>query len=572
MSAEHRKSTKESHLTTQCSAKLILCKKNSQENLNIFALTTRERNEQVKEIFRKQKKLLRSFMKMNKIDALKNDAIRTIVPSSGRGSGHTKASLDKVFNEKSKQYLSGIHALNPKALIPKIRSMSKEESSTTNIRPGRLQELNSSRLSASRFSIERMRPPPVNLKIKGLVERFKKQNMMNRELSSKERLSLTQMVSEMKSIYSYQNIVLNASPFETRGFAKGAICENKFIAIGGIGVRYFDECITYDIENKSYGIKKHHAFKRTGHSIASYDNFIIVYGGSGFNKYDGETDLRDVLLIDSRNLHHQQITSNMPYDMPQLKGHVSFVMQNKLYLHGGILPHNVYNHSIYSFDLIRKTIEQVTTDEELDRISGHTCWLEPIKDECKKFKKLYERRSSNHFQLAFVGEDQLVFSSPKKPIFKNRVVYLFGGLNPEGETSNCMKTLTLKKDRFAVQTLVTAGKQPPARYEHGMCYVESLLSLAVYGGKAFNIKKHVQETALNDLWLFNIKASTWVEVQTIGALPCRYSFIMANDGQDIVVFGGYTDNNFADGHLHKLSLKNGYRDTYIEYFKRTHPD
>ena len=87
-------------------------------------------------------------------------------------------------------------------------------------------------------------------------------------------------------------------------------------------------------------------------------------------------------------------------------------------------------------------------------------------------------------------------------------VFIFGGLNKNQINSNFY---VLKTDKwpFYYREVRAEGQPPKPRYHHTMNYMPFIQKLAVFGG--IN-DASVQNSYLNDLYLFSLNNLSWTQV------------------------------------------------------------
>ena len=92
------------------------------------------------------------------------------------------------------------------------------------------------------------------------------------------------------------------------------------------------------------------------------------------------------------------------------------------------------------------------------------------------------------FKLKFKISQENLFEEGKKEKEKGLIdnkkhLYVFGGLKEDYECSNEIRHLEYDKNAWSAKVVNTIGNKPLGRYGHEICYVPSIHSIAMYGGK-----------------------------------------------------------------------------------------
>ena len=120
----------------------------------------------------------------------------------------------------------------------------------------------------------------------------------------------------------------------------------------------------------------------------------------------------------------------------------------------------------------------------------------------------------------------------------------------------------LKKEKNKWTTIDVNGRPPAPRYSHSMNYFESNNMLVIFGGR-IQSQIHNQTFSLNDVWILELRKVEWFRLNCSGNMPTkRYGHISLLNGNQLVVFGGLTDDMFCDNTLHVLKIDPGFTKRY----------
>lgn len=133
-------------------------------------------------------------------------------------------------------------------------------------------------------------------------------------------------------------------------------------------------------------------------------------------------------------------------------------------------------------------------------------------------------------------------------------VYVFGGKITDGGCTNQLYMLTFNESGCGLKLIFAKGKPPCPRYGSGMTSVESVSSLAIYGGTGKNLKTGVKMVQ-NDLFLFSWICNSWSQVTFDDPMPPRiHSTLVELPNGDLCLFGGRKTKGIATDNL--IRLKN----------------
>lgn len=140
-------------------------------------------------------------------------------------------------------------------------------------------------------------------------------------------------------------------------------------------------------------------------------------------------------------------------------------------------------------------------------------------------------------------------NTPKN--FKYEGIYIFGGLNNEGEVNNDLRVLRIGRKPLTWINLNTRGIKPEPRYACSMNFNEDSGWLIIHGGK--NDKSG--DMFFNDTFIIDLLTFTWYEVNIIENDPlnrAQHSSIIHNN--KLIIFGGCDTDYFHSSQLYVISL------------------
>lgn len=114
---------------------------------------------------------------------------------------------------------------------------------------------------------------------------------------------------------------------------------------------------------------------------------------------------------------------------------------------------------------------------------------------------------------------------------------------------------------FKLKKVEPIGKAPIARYDHASCLTRNYL--VIHGGRNDDIYHYIQNTALNDIHLYDIQLNTWLLVSILGKVPTsRFGHTMCPtesshkdyNGMELLIFGGASLDQFCDTTLYIIKF------------------
>jgi hypothetical protein len=273
---------------------------------------------------------------------------------------------------------------------------------------------------------------------------------------------------------------------------------------------------------------------RFGHSVVRYKDTLILYGGE--ENFDTERKKRK-LFNDIYYYHiHAKLWEQVPWREKVVYGrkyHAAVMIGQNMLVHGGIKPSNNVIDEMILFNITNnKWTDVQNVSNSPGQLAGHKLVL-ILENERLPYESSLSLRS-------------LPKLTSIKRVIKNEGIYCFGGINDEGVCNNDLQFLNLNSNRLEWKFVETKGSQPHPRYLHSMDYLESLVSLVIFGGRK-NKPSDKDTYYFNDLWIFHIPTSHWGNVKIFGDVPEeRYSHASGISGSSIMIFGGNNEQGICN--------------------------
>jgi Galactose oxidase, central domain/Kelch motif len=229
--------------------------------------------------------------------------------------------------------------------------------------------------------------------------------------------------------------------------------------------------------------------ERYGHSIISYKDLLLLFGGKGLGCYFNDTWAFNV----EGKAWEQVRTTGAPGPRG---GHASCVVGNCMIVYGGKgtgLLSDVWALNLVTYEW--KNLEDANSE-------------------------LTKRQ-----QMGGVALDS--------------TVYIFGGTTSEDNTNDFF-SIIITKTRAFYHKITPSSKTPQKR---SSCSLSNLYNkyLLLFGGEN---KNH----ALNDIWAYNIKKNQWNEILPINQIEGRIGHLSYVYKNSLIVFGGVADLGITKGY------------------------
>ena len=100
------------------------------------------------------------------------------------------------------------------------------------------------------------------------------------------------------------------------------------------------------------------------------------------------------------------------------------------------------------------------------------------------------------------------------------------------------------------------GKHPPQRYMHTMNYWAELDWLVLFGGRSEHLEFNQKQFWFNDLWIYQIHQSQWIEIEFPAIIPdARHWHVSCINGTKILIFGGINSKGLWNPNTFIIELK-----------------
>ena len=513
--------------------------KNYQKNI-FFNINLRKFNESIKKekFFNKQSSpYIMGFLDNNISKMFINCSVRE---KTGKTWNKLKIiqKLGGFSNQNKKPSLN----LKRKSIFPTSTKSQKKNYKTSKIRPKKsILKITKTRNSLPKFKIN-------------LNNRLNLPNYLKKKHPKNENIEIP---LNLKKLYKTQSSFNQNFPLETKALTKGGIYRSKFYISGGINQESSKRMQIFNLNNFKSIFIENGIFERFNHLTIFESCFMIVNGGM----HPSSKKMRnDTFILNLKNNNIFEIP-NFNVSLPQLRNHIGFYHDNKLYIEGGIGNLNKFNKKFYSIDLITFICSEVILKNKTENLAYHKSVKISIED-YSNLRIKYNQNSCEGGQI--LQKQKSKFQTKKKSFLE--AIYIFGGLN---EKKNCNSTLKIYKKILNKIWQVTyppvKGFIPP-RFDHEMVFIEEIKSLAICGGRAFIDNKSKTEIFLNDLFIFSVKNLSFFKVYTGNDAFKRYGFSLGSWEGDLVVFGGMREENFIDGVFVKYVLDRRIFHCHMDFF------
>ncbi|CAD8070637.1 unnamed protein product [Paramecium primaurelia] len=318
---------------------------------------------------------------------------------------------------------------------------------------------------------------------------------------------------------------------------------NKAYMYGGIGNDLFKNVIALNTQTwtwKDIGVGKGEApiEGRFGHTATQYKQSIIIYGGE--KKFNNVMRIRecynDVRMFNPAEKLWTLIKTSGDI-IEGRRNHIAQCVGKYFIIFGGINSYgkvlndacglNLETNKWSILQIENQFLEGVSDAVSASLFNGEVKMENPyFSYECNKKKGKY-------------------------PTVTQEGIYVFGGRMQNGEATNDLRVIQFGFKPIRIIKLKTKGQVPIARYSHSLNYYYNLNALIVYGGR--NDSK--QDNILNDLYVLQLMQMNWVLVQQIGGFKYgKFSHCSVSIDSKILIFGGYTQNVYANADIQLIEL------------------
>jgi Rab9 effector protein with kelch motifs len=299
---------------------------------------------------------------------------------------------------------------------------------------------------------------------------------------------------------------------------------------------------------------------RYGHSAVVFKSKIYIYGG--YRRYIESFKVRetygDVFEFSPKTLKWDKLNCNGILSFR--RNHIAETIGKHMLVHGGIDHKSRMLSDIFVLNLETQLWSELSiTGLMPEKVSHHRSCL--------------VMNSKIMLKTKFDLFDSCLSSKQYSNTQENFGVYIFGGINELGYSTNDLWILKVGVETVNWLNPSTTGKPPWARYGHSMHYVEFMKWVLIFGGrndadilsdkgKAFGGDKlsffgeeENDQQFLNDMWLLRTDKLEWVRVENTGHVPSPvYSHCSCVFGSEFIVFGGMSGLELNENSLNICEL------------------
>ncbi len=244
------------------------------------------------------------------------------------------------------------------------------------------------------------------------------------------------------------------------------------------------------------------------------------------------------------NYHQKWISLESSNDIPTKRsGHESIVINNKMYLFGGVDDSNNFKNDLYEFDLDSHIWRKINYKNEAPNIRASFAMCKGYYDntlllcggatvnninkdlyefniKTSIWTKLYDDFTSFYgLSISLYKHSLLVFGGTKGTIYSNKLFEY--------------NLITNKK-----REINTSGVLPTPRYKHQAIIINNYLY--IIGGGSFKPTNN-----LIDIYKLDINYLNWEKINMIGKIPINrvaHTCQLDKDTNNIIMFGGFDTN------------------------------
>lgn len=467
-----------------------------------------------------------------------------------------KKKLGNLFNLDSKVYIDSIAHSKENNILPKIRTLVAFGNKIKQTRYGQKRK-------KKKINITMNKPKLAKQKSKVNYELIDYRSK-NRETQRKHSIITSNYPKFLTQMYKESKVDFNKYPIENKAFTEIHNYKDEFLVFGGFGISYSEELIVYSKKYDRIFTKKHRLNSRVKFASLGISQLFLVHGGEVSYNYQNNKVLNDIFCVDVVKMQIRPFVC-VNNDFPFRRSHIMFLIGEHLIFEGGYSFHNYKETELYSFSLLTNKLKKVkevcpewrghhrcaTVGQNFDTLG----FGEMVQGSLQTIGPVDSKRKNN-----LTKKDSLMMDCE---IYKEQRVFVFGGLNEEGKTSDLLYSYHYSKSDELILTYPnTKGISPIGRYDHQMKYIKELNSVIVVGGK--NREFSGVELILSDLWLLEVTKLYWIRVDL--KIQGRYGFgMMVNEG-DLLIFGGYSEENLTNGYVKKIEIDKKLIDKYVGFF------
>ena len=323
---------------------------------------------------------------------------------------------------------------------------------------------------------------------------------------------------------------------------------DKVYFFAGIGLFPNKDFWIYDIEKKEWSnfIPKtaDTVIPRYGHTMVSFRNTLIIYGGIIDKKYHYEREnvgilrLNDLFYIQERNINKKVVKWR--------SHHVAISVGPHMLVHGGIDREGNRIEDIWLFNFLNYTWNRphILFHPKASIPSSHHAAVLVVNERQKSSDKF------NIYNFVSFKETQR-----KREQIAYEGIYFFGGLTEDGEYIEKLRIMKVGSAVLSWITPKTIGREPEGRLKCSMDYLESSNILIIHGGNRTNI----MDGSFNDLFCLDLEFLVWMKIPVEKETPIKRSLHCSfTNVNDLVVFGGMNEETFESINLFTFSFYVGF--------------
>ena len=281
---------------------------------------------------------------------------------------------------------------------------------------------------------------------------------------------------------------------------------------------------------------------RSGHTAIIYKTKLIIFGG----RYLHNTmfcDL-DYYNIDNNTWTMGQVNTN--YFLKLRRNHISCLIGNQMFIHGGIDDQGEYLDDSYLLSLngnFRWTKATIMAYGPPPKLGYHSCCLVAPKEILKNPK------------FSVYKFPDISLTDDLNTQIKEKGLYVFGGKKSElKDPSNKLWLLKIGRKPLEWIDIRTRGKPPCPRYLCSMNYYEEGNFIIIHGGKTKTLRN---ENILKDTYLFELYRWEWIRVN-YGFFEPKIKPRFSHSGiiyqGKLIIFGGVNEQGFSGSNFFLIKL------------------
>lgn len=348
-----------------------------------------------------------------------------------------------------------------------------------------------------------------------------------------------QMLNEVK--LSMDFIPTQYHPFSRDQFALTITEDDVIFIFGGVQGKKLSDLWSFELNSKSDNLKwqkiipvndDYSPIPRYGHSMVYYDNHLYIFGGCiKENYWRGREE--NISVYDILNKQYSYPNCQNYKNVPWRRNHLGIGIGYTMLVFGGIDDDEKYLNDMWIFDIQKYKWSPLLFRSKLriPQIAFHSGCL------VIKNNSVMLHTQLSIYKLPEVGGK----SRGSKP--KLEGVYVFGGMDKDGNYSNTLWCIRIGTKPVDVIYLKAFGKPPIPRMSCGICYLNELNLIVIHGGKNDTIENN---EILNDIMLLDLETFNWIrpvyKEEDFKPVCGHVNFGYANS---IYILGGFNNSGFA---------------------------